>query len=306
VGRYLVGRLVQLLPTVLGVTFVVFVSIQLIPGDPAREIAGQDATDAEVAALRRQLGLDRPLHEQYLRYLGRLARGDLGRSLGTSQPVSAEIAERLPATLALAAASMVVASAVGLLAGIVSGVRPNTWLDGVFTVIGSLGISMPVFWTGLVLILIFAEYLRWLPSGGTGSLAHLVLPALTLGLWGAADIARLTRATVIELLGEDFVRTAWAKGVAEPRVILRHLLPNGMLPIVTILGLQVSTFLSGTVLTETVFSYPGLGRFMVSAISIRDIPMVQGGVLVIALMFVLTNLLVDVLYAFLDPRVRVG
>jgi ABC-type dipeptide/oligopeptide/nickel transport system permease component len=200
---------------------------------------------------------------------------------------------------------MVVASALGLLAGILSGVRPNTWLDNLFTLVGSLGISMPVFWTGLVLILIFAEYLRWLPSGGTGSLAHLVLPALTLGLWGAADIARLTRATVIELLGEDFVRTAWAKGVAETRVILRHLLPNGMLPIVTILGLQVSTFLSGTVLTETVFSYPGLGRFMVSAISIRDIPMVQGGVLVIALMFVLTNLVVDVLYAFLDPRVRV-
>jgi len=293
-----------LLPTVLGVTFVVFISLQFIPGDAAREIAGQDATDAQVEALRRELGLDRPLLEQYLRYLGRLLRGDLGRSLGTNQPVSAEVAERLPATLILALCSMAVATGIGLTAGILSGIRPGSWLDSLFTVIGSFGISMPVFWTGLVLILVFSEYLRWLPSGGTGGPAHLVLPAFTLGIWGAADIARLTRATLVELNHEDFVRTAWAKGLAEPGVILRHVLPNGMLPIVTILGLQVSTFLSGTVLTETVFSYPGLGRFMVNAIAIRDIPMVQGGVLVIALMFVLTNLLVDMLYAYLDPRVR--
>jgi peptide/nickel transport system permease protein/oligopeptide transport system permease protein len=218
--------------------------------------------------------------------------------------VAAEIAERLPATLSLALASMLVATGLGLAAGILSGIRPHTWIDGAFTVLGSLGVSMPVFWSGLILILVFSEHLRWLPSGGTGSLAHLVLPAVTLGLWGAADIARLTRATLIELLGEEFVRTAWAKGLAEPGVVLRHVLPNGMLPIITIVGLQVSTFLSGTVLTETVFSYPGLGRFMVNAIAIRDVPLVQGAVLVIALIFVVTNLVVDLLYAYFDPRVR--
>ena len=293
-----------MIPVLFGVSLVVFLSMHLIPGDPARLFAGPEATDEEVASIRQHLGLDRPLHEQYLVYMGRVLRGDLGRSVITTIPVASEIMAKLPATLQLALASMVVASILGLSAGIVSAIRQYSLLDNLLSVFSILAISMPVYWTGLIFMLIFAERLRWLPSAGRGTPLHLVMPAVTLGIWGAGDIARMTRATVVEALGEDYIRTAYAKGLSERVVVLRHVFRNAMIPVVTILGLQLGAFLSGTVITETVFSYPGVGRFMVNSIRYRDFPMVQGGALVLSVLFVTTTLLVDILYAYIDPRIH--
>jgi ABC-type dipeptide/oligopeptide/nickel transport system permease component len=300
---FVVRRLLLAVPVLLGVVLVVMLTIELIPGDAVALMLGEHATPQAVAALREFLGLDRPLGIRYVEYLGRVATGDLGRSIQQNRPVLDEIAEAWPATLVLTLAALALAGAVGVPAGVVSAVWPRSLFDAVARVGSLFGLSMPVFWTGLLLIVVFAFWLPWLPVGGTGSPAHLVLPAVTLALPSIAMIARMTRSTVLDVLREDYVRTARAKGVGEPLVVARHALRNASIPIVTVLGLQAGQLLGGAVLTETVFAWPGLGRLMVKAIFARDYVLLQGAVLVFALAFVLVNLLVDLAYGALDPRI---
>jgi peptide/nickel transport system permease protein len=295
-------RLLLAVPVLLGVVFLVMLTVELIPGDAVALMLGEHATPEAVARLRGYLGLDRPLLVRYVEYLGRVARGDLGTSIQQSRPVLDEIADAWPATLRLTVAALLIAAPVGVAAGVVSAVRPNSLFDAAARLGALFGLSMPVFWIGLVLIVAFSLWLPWLPAGGTGSAAHLVLPAVTLALPSIAMVARLARSSVLEVLREDYVRTARAKGAPERRVVLRHALRNAAIPIVTLLGLQAGQLLGGAVLTETVFAWPGLGRLMVKAIFARDYILLQGAVLVFASAFVVVNLLVDLSYALLDPR----
>jgi ABC-type dipeptide/oligopeptide/nickel transport system permease component len=303
--RVVVARLVAAVPALLVVTALVFGIVRLIPGDPARILAGDVATEDVIGELRARWHLDRPLHVQYGVYLARLVQGDLGRSTATSLPVGPELAERFLRTLLLATAAIVVATVVGGLAGILGATRRATVTDYAATVLALAGVSTPIFWSGLILILVFAVWLPWLPAGGTGSLAHLVLPAASLGLFGAGMIARQTRSAMLETLGEEFVRTARSKGLSERGVVYKHALKNALIPVVTVLGDQFGRLLGGAILTETVFSWPGMGRYLIEAIGMRDYPVIQAIILVFALSFLLVNLLVDVSYGVLDPRVRV-
>ena len=278
-------------------------TLDLIPGDAVQLMLGEHATKEAVAQLREYLGLDKPLLVRYVDYLARLARGDLGRSILQHRPVIDELADTWPATVELTIAALVIAALVGVPAGVVSATRPNSVFDALARLGSLFGLSMPIFWTGLVMIVLFSLWLPWLPVGGRGSLAHLVLPAIALALPSIAVLARLTRSSVLEGLGEDYVRTARAKGLREGRVVMRHALRNALLPIVTLLGLQAGQLMGGAVLTETVFAWPGLGRLMVKAIFARDYVLLQGAVLVYALAFVVVNLLVDLSYGLLDPRI---
>ncbi len=305
-GAYVLRRLALAVPTLVGVTVVVFALIRLVPGDPARLVLGLQASEEEVQRLRVQLGLDQPLPVQYVRFLGRLLQGDLGRSVVTGEPVAREIAARLPATVQLAVASTLVATAVGVAAGVVSATRQYSWLDYLVMTVALAGISLPVFWLGLMLMLLFSVHLRWLPAGGYGTPAHLVLPTVTLAAFSVAIIARMTRSSLLEVLHQDYVRTAWAKGLSSRAVVLRHALKNALIPVVTVIGLQFGGLLGGAILTETVFAWPGMGRLLVGAIVARDYPVVQGAVLVFAALFTLVNLAVDVLYAYVDPRIHYG
>jgi peptide/nickel transport system permease protein/oligopeptide transport system permease protein len=264
---------------------------------------GEHATKDAVAKLRDHLGLDKPFFVRYLEYVGRVVRGDLGRSIQQNRPVSDELADAWPATLELTVAALVLAAVAGIVAGVASAVWPNSIFDALARLGSLFGLSMPIFWTGLVLIVVFSLWLNWLPVGGAGSLNHLVLPAVTLALPSVAMIARMTRAAVLDVLREDYVRTARAKGVAEFWVLARHTLRNAFIPILTLLGLQSGQLMGGAVLTETVFAWPGLGRLMVKAIFARDYILLQGAVLVFALAFVVINLLVDLSYGLLDPRI---
>ncbi len=300
---YLLRRLLQAVPVVLGVIFAVMLTIELIPGDPVTLMLGEHATQESVTAVRHALGLDKPLLVRYAQYIGNLLHGDLGRSLRERRQVSEELADVWPATLELTAAALIIAVIGGVLAGVVSAVWPNSFFDGVTRLTSLFGLSMPVFWTGLTLIVFFSLWLNWLPVGGSGSLRHLVLPAVTLSLPSLAMVARMTRSSVLEVLREDYIRTARAKGVKEQVVVLKHGLRNACIPIVTLLGLQVGQLLGGAVLTETVFAWPGMGRLIVRAIFARDYILLQGAILVFALAFVLINLLVDISYAMFDPRV---
>ena len=300
---YLLRRLLQAVPVVLGVIFAVMLTIEMIPGDPVTLMLGEHATQESVAAVREALGLDKPLLVRYAQYIGNLLRGDLGRSLRERREVSEELADVWPATLELTAAALVIAVIFGVLAGVVSAVWPNSFFDGVMRLMSLFGLSMPVFWTGLTFIVLFSLWLNWLPVGGSGSLFHLILPAVTLSLPSLAMVARMTRSSVLEVLREDYIRTARAKGVRERAVVLKHGLRNACIPIVTLLGLQVGQLLGGAVLTETVFAWPGMGRLIVRAIFARDYILLQGAILVFALAFVLINLLVDISYAMFDPRV---
>jgi peptide/nickel transport system permease protein len=300
---FIVRRLLLAVPVLLGVVFVVMLTVDLLPGDAVSLMLGEHSTPQAVAALRDYLGLDKPLATRYVQYVGRLLTGDLGRSIQQNRPVTAELAEAWPATLELTLAALVLAAVFGVTAGVVSAVWPSSLFDA-FARLGSLfGLSLPVFWTGLVLIVIFAWWLPWLPVGGTGSLAHLVLPAVALALPSTAMVARMTRSSVLEVLREDYVRTARAKGVRERWVVTKHALRNAAIPVLTLLGLQAGQLMGGAVLTETVFAWPGLGRLMVKAIFARDYVLLQGAVLVFSLAFVLINLLVDLTYGALDPRV---
>ncbi len=305
-SAYVLRRLVLAVPTLVGVTVVVFALIRLVPGDPARLVLGLQASEEEVQRLRVQLGLDQPLPVQYARFLARLLQGDLGRSVVTGEPVLREIGARLPATVQLAVTSTVVATLAGVAAGVVSATRQYSWWDYAVMTVALFGISLPVFWLGLMLMLLFSVHLRWLPAGGYGTPAHLVLPTVTLAAFSVAIIARMTRSSLLEVLHQDYVRTAWAKGLSSRAVVLRHALKNALIPVVTVIGLQFGGLLGGAILTETVFAWPGMGRLLVGAIVARDYPVVQGTVLVFAALFTLVNLAVDVLYAYVDPRIHYG
>jgi ABC-type dipeptide/oligopeptide/nickel transport system permease component len=303
--RYLIRRLLLTIPVLLGVATLVFSLIHFIPGDPAQAMLGEGAAPEDVAQLRERLGLDRPLLVQYGVFLQGLVRGDLGVSLRNDQPVLEQILERMPATAELAFASMAVAVLIALPLGIIAAVWRGTAVDHGAMTLSLVGISVPNFWLGPLLAIVFAVELGWLPVGGRGTLAHLVLPAATLGAALAAILARMTRASLLEELREPYVLAARAKGVSRTRAVLHHALRNSLIPIVTILGLQFGVVLTGAVITETIFAWPGIGRLLIQSISFRDYPTVQGCVLLIAVTYVGVNLITDLTYGFLDPRIRV-
>jgi peptide/nickel transport system permease protein len=304
VTLYIARRVILLIPVLLGVSLISFALLQLVPGDPALILAGEEATEDVLARIRQEYGLDQPRPIQFAVYLRNTVSGNLGISIQSRQPVATLIAQRFPFTLKLAFLAILVSAAVGVVAGVIASTRRNSTLD-VAALLGSLvGISLPIFWLGLLAILVFAVKLRWLPAGGAGTPAHLILPALVLGAASSAVIARTTRASMLEVLRQDYVRTARAKGVGERIVVYRHALRNAMIPILTVFGLEFGYNLGGAVLTETVFSLPGVGRLIVEGIFARDYPVVQGALLVVATTFVLVNLLTDVAYAFVDPRIR--
>ena len=302
--RYLIRRLLLTIPVLLGVATLVFSLIHLVPGDPVQAMLGESASPQDIAELRGRLGLDRPLLVQYGAFLKGVTRGDLGASLRTNQTVTAAIAERLPATLELAFAAMGVAVLIAIPLGILAAVRAGTRVDHAATTLALLGISMPNFWLGPLLAILFSVTLGWLPVSGRGTAAHLVLPAVTLGAPLAAVLARMTRASVIEELRELYVLAARARGVSRTRAVLRHAFRNSLIPIVTVLGLQFGAVLTGAVITETIFAWPGVGRLLIQSISFRDYPLVQGCILLIAITYVAMNLITDLAYGFLDPRIR--
>jgi ABC-type dipeptide/oligopeptide/nickel transport system permease component len=302
--HFLSRRLLLTIPVLLGVATLVFSLIHLVPGDPVQAMLGESASPSDIADLRGRLGLHRPLYVQYGSFLKGLAKGDLGISLRTNQPVLAAIVERLPATVELATAAMIVAVLFAIPLGILAAVRAGTHVDHVATTLALVGISMPNFWLGPLLAIVFAVTLGWLPVAGRGTLAHLVLPAVTLGAPLSAVLARMTRASVLEELRELYVLAARARGVSKARAVLKHAFRNSLIPIVTVLWLQVGAVLTGAVITETIFAWPGVGRLLIQSISFRDYPMVQGCILLIAITYVSMNLLTDVVYGLLDPRIR--
>ncbi|MGE5256732.1 MAG: nickel ABC transporter permease [Hyphomicrobiales bacterium] len=301
---YVIKRFLAMIPVLIGISILLFFMLRLLPGDPAQVLAGQMASPEDIEAIRKQLGLDRPIYEQYLSYLSRLARLDLGRSARTQNPVIEEIWARLPNTMLLAVVAISLACLFGIPAGIISAVRPYTWVDYLVTTAGLFGISMPVFWLGLMLVVVFSVILRWLPAGGTGGWQHVVLPSVTLASFVVAFIARMTRATMLETLAQDYTTTARSKGLKEKAVVIKHALKNALIPIVTVVGLQFGLLLGGAVLTETVFAWPGVGRLIVDSILARDYPMIQGTILIFGLLYLLVNLGVDLVYAVIDPRIR--
>lgn len=302
--QYVAKRLLSTIPVLFGISLLLFFMLRMLPGDPAQVLAGQMATPEEIENIRHQLGLDRPIHVQYAFFLSRLALFDLGRSARTQNPVTEEIWARLPNTILLAVVAIALACLFGIPAGIISAVRPYSWTDYVVTSSALFGISMPVFWLGLMLVVVFSVMLNWLPAGGTGSWKHLILPSLTLAALMVAFIARMTRASMMEVLSQDYTTTARSKGLKEQVVIIKHALKNALIPIITVVGLQFGVLLGGAVLTETVFAWPGLGRLIVDSILARDYPVIQGAILVFGLLYILVNLIVDLVYAFVDPRIR--
>ncbi|MBI1875993.1 MAG: ABC transporter permease [Acidobacteria bacterium] len=303
-ARYLVRRLLLTVPVLVGVATLVFSLIHLVPGDPAQAMLGEGASPQDIAALRTRLGLDRPLVVQYGGFIAGLARGDLGVSLRTNEPVTSAIAERMPATFELAFAAMVLAVAFAIPLGIVSAVRHRTRVDHAAMTLALVGISIPNFWLGPLLAIVFAVELGWLPVSGRGTLAHLMLPAVTLAAALAAILARMTRASLLEELSELYVLAARARGTSRQRAVLRHAFRNSLIPVVTIIGLQFGAVLTGAIITETIFAWPGVGRLLIQSISFRDYPLVQGCILLIAATYVAMNLLTDLLYGVLDPRIR--
>ena len=303
-SRFLISRLVSAMLVIAGVSLAVFLLIHLVPGDPVEVMLGDSARPADRAALRSQLGLDRPLVDQLTAWWGGLLQLDLGLSLHSRRPITELVFERLPATLELTAAALTVALAVALPLGVVAALSRGGWWDRGAMGVSLLGVSIPNFWLGPVLILVFSLGLGWLPVSGREAPGSLVLPAVTLGTALAAVLARMLRAALLEVLGEDYIRTARAKGLGDLRVTLRHALPNAALPVVTLLGLQLGALLGGAVVTETVFGWPGVGQLTVEAIQKRDYPLVQGCVLLISVAYVLINTLTDLVYGWIDPRVR--
>lgn len=304
--RHLAQRFVASVITLLGVSFIVFLMVRLLPGDPARVIAGLLASEEDVGRIRVELGLDQPLHVQYGIFLARLVRGDLGKSARTSQPVIVELTPRLGATLRLAFISAGAAALFGILAGTLAATRPYSRFDYLLSLTTLFGVSMPVYWLGLMLIIVFAVHLNWLPAAGADRATSIILPSLTLASFSVALIARMTRSSMLEVLNQDYVRTARAKGVSETFVVSRHALKNALIPVITVVGLQFGTLLGGAVLTESVFGWPGMGLLLVDSIFSRDYAMVQGIVLVFSFLFILTNLFVDLFYAVIDPRIHYG
>ncbi len=304
---YIVKRIFLFIPTLLGITLITFILMQSLPGDPVQNMVGQRATPETIARIRTELGVDKSRPVQYFLYLKRLARGELGRSIFTNRKISDDLLQKFPNTLKLAIAAMLFASIVGIGMGVFSAVKRGTVWDRLVTLISVGGISIPVFWLGLALMLIFAFYLRWLPPSGmgNGSLIYIILPAATLGTFSLSYITRVTRSSMLESLSQPYVAAARAKGLSESAVVLKHALKNSLIPVVTLIGLDLGSYLNGAVLTETIFGWDGLGRYALDGIIKRDYPVIMGVVLFGALVFVTMNLLVDISYHFLDPRVKV-
>jgi ABC-type dipeptide/oligopeptide/nickel transport system permease component len=302
-SAFILRRVLLSIPTLFGVLVVAFLLLYVAPGDPVESMVGERADSATIARLRAQLRLDDPLPQRFGHYVARVVTGDLGQSYITNRPITQDIRERFPKTLQLAGAAMLLAMIVGITLGVLSARRPGGLADRFALGLAYLGISFPVYWVGLLLILLFAVTLRWLPPSGYGSLRFLALPALTLGMRSIAFLARMTRSAMLEALSADFVRTARAKGLNEWIVTLKHALRNALIPIITVLGLDFGAYLTGSILTETIFSWPGIGRYVVNAISRRDLPAIQGAVLFLSTVFVVVNLITDLAYAKADPRV---
>ena len=301
--RLIGRRLLATVPTLLGVLVVAFFLLNVAPGDPVAAMVGERADAATIARLRADLHLDDPLPAQFGRYLWDAVHGDFGRSYITQRPIARDLRERFPKTVQLALAAMAFAAVGGIALGVVSAIRPGGAVDRAAMLLSYVGVSFPVYWVGLLLILLFAVMLRWLPPSGSGGLAYLVLPALTLGMRSVAFLARMTRAAMLEVLSSDFVRTARAKGLNEAAVIMRHGFRNALIPVITVLGLDTGSYLTGSILTETIFGWPGLGRYVLTAIEKRDLPAIQGSILFMSLVFVLVNLVTDLVYAKADPRI---
>lgn len=302
--KYLVGRLAGILPVLLVISVFVFGFVHLLPGDPARLVAGPDATQRDVELVRQDLGLDQPLWVQYGRFLGNAVQGEFGRSMKSKRPVSQEIGERFMPTLYLTVVAMIWATLAGLLIGVASATKRGRWQDHVGMVVAVSGIAFPSFWLGLLMIDLFSVKLGWLPTSGYGTWQHFVMPSLTLGLGVAAVMARFTRSAFIEIAREDYVRTARAKGVPARLVVWKHTLRNALIPIITMVGLQFGFLLGGSIVVETVFSWPGLGRLLVDSVNYRDYTVIQAEILLFSLEFIIINLLVDVLYALANPEIR--
>ncbi|GGB39028.1 glutathione ABC transporter permease [Lentibacillus populi] len=303
-------RILQLILLLLGISFIVFMSMYIAPGDPATVIAGPTASASDLEAIRTNLGLDKPVLEQYFNYLGGILHGDFGYSYQTGQTVTDAILTRFPNTLKLAIASMIVATIIGIVAGIISAIKQNSWIDVTSTTIALFGVSIPNFWLGAMLILIFSVNLQWFPVGGLNEsifsisgIKQLILPAITLGTASAALIARMSRSSMLEIIQSDYIRTAKAKGVKQKSLIWVHALRNAMIPVITVIGINFGSLLGGTIITEQVFAINGIGRLMIDAIASRDFPIVQGTVLLVAAIFVTVNLIVDIIYALIDPRI---
>lgn len=303
-GRYIVRRILLTVPVLLGVATLVFALIHLVPGDPAEAMLGETASAADLQELRARLGLDRPLLVQYGDFVTGLLQGDLGTSFRYGTPVAAEILQRMGPTMTLAFVAMAVAVCIAIPLGVVGALFRDTWIDHTAMTVSLAGIAMPNFWLGPVLAIVFAVWLGWLPVSGAGTWRHLVLPAITLGAALAAMTARMTRASLADELRELYVRAARARGLSRARAVVAHAFRNSLIPVVTILGLQLGAVLTGTIITETIFSWPGVGRLLIQAINFRDYPLVQGCILLISVTYVTMNLVVDVLYAWLDPRIR--
>ncbi|HHV93627.1 MAG TPA: ABC transporter permease [Firmicutes bacterium] len=305
-GRYVVRRLVGAIPVFVGVIVVVFILTTVVPGDPARIMAGQRGDPETIARIRKEMGLDDPLHIQMLNFFKSAVTFNLGRSYRNNMQVSEAILSRFPATFKLAVAGMVIAVVLGMTSGIISAVKQYSVLDYTSMFVALVGISAPSFWIGLLLIWLFCVILRWVPGTGTGNgeFVYLILPAVTLGVRPAALIARMTRSSMLEVIRQDYIRTAWAKGLGARTVILKHALKNAMIPVVTIVGVETASLLSGVVLIESVFQWPGVGRLFVDALTYRDFPIIRGEVLFLAGLFIVSNLLVDLSYAIFDPRIR--
>ncbi len=300
---FIVRRLILAIPTLFGVMIVVFLLLYVAPGDPVQDMVGERADAETIARLRKDLNLDEPVAKQFVLYAGGVLRGDLGNSYITQRPIAQDIKERFPKTLLLAGSAMLLASVLGITIGVLSARNPGGWFDRLGLGLAYLGISFPVYWVGLILILVFAVNLKWLPPSGYGGIEYLILPALALGSRSIAFLARVTRSSMLEVLGADFVRTARAKGLRERVVIGRHALRNALIPIITVLGLDFGYYLTGSILTETIFSWPGIGRYVVNAIARRDLPAINGTVLFLSMVFVMVNLITDLAYAKADPRV---
>jgi len=303
--HFIVRRILQTIPVLFGVIVITFILMYLVPGDPVVSMVGERYDEETIHKLRKELHLDDSLPMQFVHYVSNVLRGDFGKSFVTGGSVSEELLIKLPNTLILAVASMIIAIITGLTMGIVSSLRPQSILDKITMLFALAGISVPVFWVGLMLVLFIGVFLQWLPPTGFGGIEYIILPAITLGLRSAAYLARLTRATMLDVLNQDYIRTARMKMLPEWKVILKHGFPNILIPIITVIGTDFGSYLSGAVLTESIFGWPGIGRYALEAILKRDFPVIQGTVLFMALMFILANLIVDIFYGIVDPRIRI-
>ena len=302
--KYICKRILMMIPVIIGVSLLVFLVLKMTPGDPARVVAGSEADEATVEQIREELGLNKPVLQQYVDYMLDLLHGDMGTSYTTRKPVADEILARMPTTFILAFAGVFVAVLIGIPLGIISATKQYSVLDYISTLLALGGVAMPNFWLGLMLILLFSLKLGWLPSGGGDSWTSYVLPAITLGVGATASFMRTTRSSMLEVIRQDYIRTARAKGAGEGRVVMHHALRNAMIPVITVIGLQIGTLLGGAVVNETVFSLPGLGTLMINAINQKNEPVVLGCLITFAIIFSLVNLLIDILYAFIDPRIK--